>query len=281
VRRPLDSPFCWRADPRAWTQRGAALALGLCTLALAALARAEPSPEVAPDKMLTTSEKAPAPSQATALSPAPSAPATDTSSMHDRDRAILRVFRALELPLAQNADGSFAYTGRGIDARIDALGGLTMRDKFFQARFVFKSEPLDDHTWVTQFFQIRFNLMARIEKAFGNDPYRSERRAFLEATRELRELLLERNAEQALERMLNGIWRLAVMSVREKKERLFSLWSECSMDTHGQRARCRIEEFIRERCPRGSACEYTDEELARLSSISKAKARFAPYDATE
>jgi hypothetical protein len=45
--------------------------------------------------------------------------------------------------------------------------------------------------------------------------------------------------------------------------------------------RCRIEEFIRARCPRGSACEYTDEELARLSSSSKAKPRFAPYDATE
>jgi hypothetical protein len=79
--------------------------------------------------------------------------------------------------------------------------------------------------------------------------------------------------------MLQGLWKLAAMSIREKKERLHAIWSECGTDEYGLRSRARIEAFIRERCPRGSACEYTDAELARLAaSAPKGQARFTPYE---
>jgi hypothetical protein len=195
-----------------------------------------------------------------------------------RDEAVMRAYRSLELKVERNRDGSFSYKGRGVSARIDAQGGLTMRDQFHHTKFVFEPQQIDDNTWITWFFRLRFDLFARIDKAFGNDSYRSERREFLQQTRELRELLLERYSEQALERTLEGIWKLAMMSVSEKKERFFSLWSECSNDLYGLYARRRIEAFVREHCPRDSACEYSEQELTRLNRKHAAKDRFAPYD---
>ncbi|HEX6244846.1 MAG TPA: hypothetical protein VFZ61_28195 [Polyangiales bacterium] len=194
------------------------------------------------------------------------------------DQAIERAYRSLELRLERKADGSFVYTGRGIGARIDAQGGLTMWDKFSSARFAMDPQKIDDYTWVVRLFRVFFDLYARLDKAFGNDPYRSERRDFLEQTRDLQTLLLERNAERALERMLDGIWKLAQMSISEKKQRLFSLWTECSSDRYGQKARRRIEEFVREHCGRESACEYSEAEIERLSARLGAGARFSPYE---
>jgi hypothetical protein len=208
----------------------------------------------------------------------PSPSGDSNTARMSRDDAVTRAYRSLELKVERNRDGSFSYNGRGVSARIDAQGGLTMRDQFHRAKFVFDPQQIDDKTWITWFFRLKFDLFAKIDKAFGNDSYRSERHEFLEQTRELRELLLERYSEQALERTLEGTWKLAMMSVSEKKERFFSLWSECSDDQHGLYARRRIEAFVREHCPRDSACEYGEQELIRLNRKNAAKDRFAPYD---
>jgi hypothetical protein len=265
--------------------RYVAIVLSLYAVAALPSARAEPA---------AASDPGQGPALASAAGPQP------VALPEHSDAAIERAYRSLELRLERKKDGSFVYTGRGLNARIDTQGGLTLKDKFFKAEFIFEPAQLDEHTWVTHFFRITFDLFARIDKAFGNDPHRSERREFLEQTLELRTLLLERYAEGALERTLEGLWKLAKMSVREKKERLFSLWSECSHDRFGEKARRRIEAFVREHCPPGSACDYSDEELVRLNGSGSAamqveargsareqnnkargSERFAPYDTGE
>jgi hypothetical protein len=202
------------------------------------------------------------------------APGSDAAA----DDAVLRAYREIEgLTLVQKSDGSFAYTGRGFNARIDARGGLRITDKFRRTSFVLESKPLDEVNWVTYFLRTSFDLLARLDKAFGNDPFRSERRDFLERTRDLRMALLERNAGHALERALHTIWTGAHTSPQQRKQETFALWAECSDDEYGERVRSRIEAYVRERCPVGSVCEYTPEELARLKAQRGGKRAFAPY----
>jgi hypothetical protein len=196
------------------------------------------------------------------------------------DDAVRRAFQAIDgVKLVQKSDGSFVYTGRGFNARIDARGGLTLTDRFSRASFVVDPKPLDELNWVTYFFRISFDLYARLDKAFGNDPFRTERRDFLEATRDLRMALLERNAARALERALHKIATSATKSPAEKRRLFFELWAECSDDPYGDRVRARIEQYIRERCPPGSVCEYTPQELERLNPPRAGARAFAPYAA--
>lgn len=194
---------------------------------------------------------------------------------------VLRAFRLIEgLELVPKSDGSFLYTGRGFNARIDANGGLTITDRFSRASVVLDPQPLDEHNWVVWFFRVTTGLLDRLDKAFGNDPFRSERREFLEKTRDLRMAVLERNTVQALERALHAIWSAASRSPKQKRQAIFSLWAQCSADAYGARARRRIEQYVRERCPRGSACEYPPGELRALNAGRAAEHSFAPY-ATE
>jgi hypothetical protein len=196
------------------------------------------------------------------------------------DDAVLRAFHAIEgLRLVRKRDGSFAYAGRGFNARIDARGGLIMTDKFSRASFVLDAKPIDAINWATYFFRISLGLMARLDKAFGNDPFRSERRDFLDRTRELRMALLERNAHVALDRALHKIWSAAASSPQQKKQATFELWTQCSDDTYGDAFRARIEQYVRERCAPGSACEYAPEELVLLNAPGAGRRPFAPYAA--
>jgi hypothetical protein len=220
------------------------------------------------------------PSQVARASAADLKPAPVQGSDAAADDTVLRAYREIEgLTLVQKSDGSFAYTGRGFSARIDARGGLRITDKFRRTSFVLEPKPLDEVNWVTYFIRTTFDLYARLDKAFGNDPFRSERRDFLERTRDLRMALLERNAGRALERALHTIWTGAHTSPQQRKQETFALWAECSEDEYGERVRRRIEEYVRERCPLGSVCEYTPEELTRLNAPRRGKRAFAPYPA--
>jgi hypothetical protein len=218
------------------------------------------------------------PSQVVRASAPDLKPASVRGSEASGDDAVLRAYREIErLKLVQKSDGSFAYTGRGFSARIDARGGLRITDKFRRTSFVLEPKPIDEVNWVTYFLRTTFDLLARLDKAFGNDPFRSERRDFLEQTRDLRMALLERNAEQALERALHTIWAAANSSPQQRRQETFALWAECSEDEYGERVRRRIEEYVRERCPIGSACEYTPDDLSRLNAQRSGKRAFAPY----
>lgn len=243
--------------------------MALLLILVASRARAEGAETNPAQSNLSPSQVA----RASAADPKP-------AQVQGADDAVLRAYREIEgLALVQKSDGSFAYTGRGFSARIDARGGLRITDKFRRTSFVLEPKPLDEVNWVTYFLRTTFDLLARLDKAFGNDPFRSERREFLERTRDLRMALLERNAGRALERALHTIWTGAHTSPQQRKQETFALWTECSEDEYGERVRRRIEEYVRERCPVGSVCEYTPEELARLNAQRGGKRAFLPYAA--
>lgn len=200
-----------------------------------------------------------------------------TDSVKD---AYARLLTKGEIELERKSDRSYVYQGRGINARIDAQGGFVMTDKFSRSKFVFKPTPIDAEgvNWVTNFFQTTFDLLRRVEKAFGNDLYRSERREFLEQTEELRIALMERHQAAALGGLMHSIWSATGVSIAEKRIQLFHAWCECSDDAFGDTGRVRIEQFIAERCPKESACAFTAEELERLNrEAAKKNRRFDPY----
>ena len=122
----------------------------------------------------------------------------------------------------------------------------------------------------------------------GQDPYRRAKARFLTATFDLRMKMASRHQGALVRRSLRDLparldelWSDSSRPAVEKRQVLFSLWSEAGDDEAGSSARAIIERFIRERLPRGTPDAFTDAELARFGDAPAAPParRFAPYDA--
>lgn len=95
------------------------------------------------------------------------------------------------------------------------------------------------------------------------------------------------------------LWSASETPAIERRAKIFERWDECdetmrvklpgfedAVDTRidalrksaGQRAREKIDAFVRRQLPKGSADAYPDAELERLNRHRHSKARFAPYD---
>lgn len=95
------------------------------------------------------------------------------------------------------------------------------------------------------------------------------------------------------------LWSATETPAVERRAKIFERWDECdetmrvklpgfedAVDTRidalrksaGQRARDKIDAFVRRQLPKGSADAYDDAELERLNRHRHSKARFAPYD---
>lgn len=116
----------------------------------------------------------------------------------------------------------------------------------------------------------------------GKAPLNVEERAFMEQTQPLREHLIAvaaaRNAEQAgkrLDEKLRRIW-ATPGPLLEKQMEIFARWDECAEDEEGDRARARIEAFVRSLEDQREACPYSDEDLIKLNGVRDSKRVFAP-----
>jgi hypothetical protein len=179
-------------------------------------------------------------------------------------------------PLVERKDGSYRYSGRGFDATIDRDGNVRMRDRFARARFgVFPYQGLNKE-WFISFLEVKFDLFAWLDKKFGNDPFRSERRDFFLGTRELRERLASQSAVARLQQELERIWSQA-LGLLERKRRTFALWDLASEDAFGQLGRDQVVRFVRESCPEDSARGFSPEELKSFNETRQSKQLFAPY----
>ena len=121
----------------------------------------------------------------------------------------------------------------------------------------------------------------------GTEPANAEVRAFLEATRPLRDHLLDREALRAqaaasvrMNEQLRKIWQVPGPSERKRQD-TFALWDHCSEDETGALARGHIEAFVRDLAVRRGACPFAAVELARLNQVRRSKAPFSPCDAAE
>ncbi|MDB4975978.1 MAG: hypothetical protein JWN48_4319 [Myxococcaceae bacterium] len=195
-----------------------------------------------------------------------------------------------DLPgLVKRRDGSYAYQGNGFDAVIATDGTVRMKDSFFRARLALrpvrlhdevqpKNNALGNGTWSFTFFELKYDLMGYLESKLGNDPYRSERRWFLERTRALREELTLQSIADSTQHALRTIWSQAGLHFDERRRRTFALWDESGEDEPGQLCRAQVVAFVREHCPRDSGLGFSDAELRTLNATRKSRAAFAPYD---
>jgi hypothetical protein len=183
--------------------------------------------------------------------------------------------------LVARRDGSYEYKGRGFDAVVERNGNLRMRDRFVRAGFIDQPTELRNDkwgTWTTYVFEFRYDLAGWLMKMFGRkDPFQSERRWFMEGTRDLREQLANQNLASEMRKALHAIWSKAGLTFEERRQRTFALWDESAEDEFGQIARTELESFVRERCPEDSPLGFRDEALRALNQTRRSRAQFAPY----
>jgi hypothetical protein len=195
-----------------------------------------------------------------------------------------------DLPgLRHRADGSYRFDGVNFTATIAPDGQVEFRDKYFgvatrmrpltpvnpdampgAARMISPTPP-------ALALPLKMDLYAWIEHKLGNDPHLSERRWFLERTRELREDLARIAVDTELQHALLRIWSDARLSLQQRKQATFELWSETARDERGSAVRAQIVAFVRQRCPKDSACAFHEGELARLNRARAPEDVFSPY----
>lgn len=124
--------------------------------------------------------------------------------------------------------------------------------------------------------------MDRYMKDHGNDPYRANKLAYLDRTREQRVAIGKRYREQELKKsviyMQQNIARLMSMTsdVQQRKQGLFELWDECAETgtreeiAGGEDARAFVMNHIR------GTVRYTPAELRALNAQRHSKQTFAP-----
>ncbi|HEX6241039.1 MAG TPA: hypothetical protein VFZ61_09100, partial [Polyangiales bacterium] len=178
----------------------------------------------------------------------------------------------------------YRYFGTGFDAIVTSDGSVRYRNRDGLQFMMGQVRSTEDDDEVIQTYGLGFRD-GLLPKSMGRDAHASERRAFLERTRALRELLHERALRQALARaeahltkqLAAVALKLEVGDDRRGRAELFALWDECAEDEVGAKARSRIEAFAREHCGLESSARFADAELVALNRARLSKQPFDPY----
>jgi hypothetical protein len=140
--------------------------------------------------------------------------------------------------LQRHRDGSYRYRGHAFRATIAQDGSVEFDDGYQQGR------------------KIAFDVTDMLMRRRGEDPYRVEKRWFLESTAELREDLLElwrvereRHALLKLRGRLNRVAEDRTRSDQEKTARVLAMYQATTDDDTGIAARDVISEFVAESMP--------------------------------
>lgn len=141
--------------------------------------------------------------------------------------------------LRRHKDGTFRYRSHVFEATVEQDGSVSFAD----GHKVFESG-------------VRFDLGDRILRKHGEDPYREEKRWFLESTSELRDELADRwNAKQLRRALLKlrgqllRVWEDPALTHGEKATRLVGIFKDTADDDAGAAAREAIAEFVQARTP--------------------------------
>jgi hypothetical protein len=280
-------------------------------------ASSAPSPPI--PSLPATPEATPTPSEPAPHRPLDLSPLTAASSVFDvradpsaqrgpasphllvapqRNAAAEAYFRQLEAArpyISQNDDPKlehrgdhYEFVGNGFDATIEPDGSVRFDDKYGNTQFALGPMHMLDGTAAISILTGTFDIYAWLDAMHGNDPYRSERRWFLERTVGLRDRLAQKAFRQLMARArlelshaLQDVWNDAKLSLAEQKQRTFEYWDVSAEDDIGRRGRRLVEAFVRDRCPQSSACAFSPDELVRFNALRKSHVRFAPYDAVQ
>lgn len=106
--------------------------------------------------------------------------------------AVRRVDTKNEPVLKPKPGGGYLYVGNGFQATIESDGSVQMEDRFVHAKWKFEpAMGADGELAGFRIFELRYDIFAWLDRKMGNDPFRSERRWFLDHTRGLREEMIE------------------------------------------------------------------------------------------
>jgi hypothetical protein len=161
----------------------------------------------------------------------------------------------------------FMYNGPQFSAHISLDGSVSFDDKLIRD---FKG------------LSGGFDLTDMVMKGKKEDPYRHEKKKFLEATAGKRAELAKKARDAEIERSLaelpwhcDEIWRDRYRTPTQRRKTLYALWREADAEQAGQKAREIIEGYVRRYLPQGTADAFTDEELAKLNAAGGPE--FNPY----
>ncbi len=175
-------------------------------------------------------------------------------------------------PLKAVGNGEFEFKGKSFHARIARDGRVSFDDK-----------SIRDFKGLSGGFDITDMLM----RAKGDDPYRHEKKMFLETTEAMRKKMaqatLKERVQESLAQVpgrLHQIWRDTRMSAKERRGLLYETWKDAAMsdsavDDAGREACATVEAFVRRYLPADSEDAFTEDELARYNRGQKLA--FAPY----
>ena len=137
--------------------------------------------------------------------------------------------------LRRRSDGTYYYRGHVFEAIVEADGSVSFDDE--QGRFTGLGAV--------------FDLTDHYLRKRGEDPYREEKRWFLESTTEFRDELAQRwrdrHLRRALLRVRTRLIRIAqdaVLSEEEKSERIRSILEDTASDEAGEGARAVVRQFL-------------------------------------
>jgi len=175
-------------------------------------------------------------------------------------------------PLNKVGRDEYVYKGPQFSAHINPDGTVSFDDKIIRD---FKGTSGS------------FDITDLIMKSKNEDPYRHEKKRFMETTEKLRgEIAARDRAEKlrsslaSLPANLDAIWGDRRYSAKKRRSDLCDLWREMAtsdddIGAAGASARRIVEGYIRRNLPEGSDEAFPEEELAMCSR--RAKSRFAPY----
>lgn len=140
--------------------------------------------------------------------------------------------------LRRHQDGTYHYKGHAFKAIVETDGSVTFDDGYKQGS------------------TIAFDVTDLMMRRRGEDPYRVQKRWFLEDTAELRQELLESwRAKQnliALRKLRGRLLRISedeTLSDRQRADRVIAMFRDTADDEAGAAARNTIEEFVANRMP--------------------------------
>ena len=175
-----------------------------------------------------------------------------------------------DFPLERVGRDEYVYKGKQFSAHILPDGTVNFDDK-----------NIRDFNGTSG----TFDLTDLIMRGRKEDPYRAEKKRFMDATAPEREKLAKKARAERMQESLGGlpshleaVWELARPAAARRKL-LFELWKETAsgddeIGQAGAQARAMIETFIRRRLPEGSPDAFTSDELA---AYSRGKRAFDPY----
>lgn len=309
-RGPLVRPQGAAAARRGWSMAPtllAALALAVVGLGATATARAEPEhrgPEEDLGSDLPPGGRVLLPEQ---LDVRRSAKGSDRSAAAIGSPAALA-----ELGLRSGRDGRLVYTdGAGrFTAIIDHDGTVFFGDRYRRPhrrnrqRGRGLGRPPEGARGYNPFIGLRVPGPSEWAiRATRRDPAASAKAQFLTRTEPLRRRLATAAIRASLQQRLHAlpgelaaIWSAQQWSPAQRRKQLFARWDECDeadaetttdaaqadaidrlrIDA-ATAARDRIERFVREQAPAGSATAFTADELRRLNRKRKSRRPFEPY----